>query len=403
MSQFKRVLIAIPSYWIFDRKREAVQHTYELYDHPTETPRYETISRLLTSLGRLDTKGLDVSIVILVAAEHGRARYERFIKKLVEKSKLDKELKIIFERGLADIKRELGSLGYPMVKGGMGLHGYSSVRNVGLFLAQILGCDAIFFLDDDVIIADGKVLKTLIRASIEEGAGVTGGVYTDRKGRYVLNEEVDCWKHFWNKNKDINYVLRSLENRERIETIVMFGGNMLISRDVFQRIPFDPLVPRGEDIDYAINARYFGFKTLLCRNAGVIHLPPGTQKSYMINYWSKLRGDVSRFLYERQKLSAMGISVRELPDYPRRFMQNIRIRAIMTTLLLMSRSVVLANFDSTKENMLNLKRFLWDFPRMASRCKYEYFRFQRNWERLMSAIESGRQGSETGIDLQGLL
>ncbi len=46
------------------------------------------------------------------------------------------------------------------------------------------------------------------------------------------------------------------------ETPFVFGGNMVIHRDLFTVVPFDPEVTRGEDIDFLINAKMFGFKLL---------------------------------------------------------------------------------------------------------------------------------------------
>ncbi len=392
MAKIRRILIAVPSYWVFGRKKKLIRDSYELYDHPTTIPRYETLTRLLGSLNKLDTGGLEVKTVILIAARHERKRYKELIKRLVDGSRPRMNLSVMFETRLGAIKKELADLGYPMVKDEIGLEGYSNVRNAALFLAQLSECDAVFFLDDDVVINDGKVLKKLVdEAEKDDRTGVVGGVYTNEKGSHVLNEKTDCWKHFWNKNKHINQAYRDIGEGNSGETVLLFGGNMLITRDAFARVPFDPLVPRGEDIDYAINAKHFKFKVLLRKDAGVIHLPPENKKSYLANYWSRLRGDISRFIYEREKMSVMGMPTSELPVYPRIFMRNIRAKAVLTTLMLLPRSIALRNFDSTKENILNLKKFFWDLPRRARKHKRDYFRFQRDWESLMSVIESERE------------
>jgi len=403
MTRFKKILIAIPSYWIFSRKTEFVHKGYELYDHPIRVPRYETLSRLLRSMKTLDTKGLEVRIIILVASPHETKRYENLIRHLIGKTEMKTGLDVVFESTLGRIKDKLGGEGYPSVKDDIGLEGYSNVRNAGLFLAQLLDYDAVFFLDDDVVIRDRDLLKRVIETSKRMDAGLVGGVYVNRGGGYVPEGKAPFWKTFWDKNKYINQVFQEFKDKDVLDTILMFGGNMFVSKQIFRKVPFDPLVPRGEDIDYAINAKHFGFGTVLDRGVAVTHLPPRGHRTYILNYWSKLRGDTFRFLYETQKLSAMGMSVDSLPVYPKVFLKNTKLKATATTLFIVPSCITLLDFNSLKENLLNIKRSFWDFPRNAKMHRGDYFRFQREWETLMSVIESERDRGNIPSDIRGWL
>ncbi len=73
---------------------------------------------------------------------------------------------------------------------------------------------------------------------------------------------------------------------------------MVVHRDLFTVVPFDPDVPRGEDIDFLINARMFGHSFVLDNQLAIKHLPP--PKSHPV--WRSLREDLYRFIYERAKI-----------------------------------------------------------------------------------------------------
>ena len=84
----------------------------------------------------------------------------------------------------------------------------------------------------------------------------------------------------------------------RLRQPFVFGGAMVIHRSLFTAVPFDPVVRRGEDIDFLINARMFGFHFFLDNQLFIKHLPP--PKMHPI--WMQLREDIYRFIYERAKI-----------------------------------------------------------------------------------------------------
>lgn len=56
-------------------------------------------------------------------------------------------------------------------------------------------------------------------------------------------------------------------------TPFVFGGNMVIHRNLFTVVPFDQNVRRGEDIDFLINARMLGFHF-----SGIINFPSSLEE-----------------------------------------------------------------------------------------------------------------------------
>jgi hypothetical protein len=100
---------------------------------------------------------------------------------------------------------------------------------------------------------------------------------------------------------------------------------MVVHRDLFTVVPFDPRVTRGEDIDFLINARMFGFTFFLDNRLAIKHLPP--PKTHPA--WQQLRQDIQRFVYEKAKIDrqqpAAGMRIvraAELDPYPGGFLKD---------------------------------------------------------------------------------
>jgi hypothetical protein len=61
-------------------------------------------------------------------------------------------------------------------------------------------------------------------------------------------------------------------------TPFVFGGNMVIHRELLASVPFDPAITRGEDIDFLINVRISGKKFWLDNTLSIVHRPPSKKK-----------------------------------------------------------------------------------------------------------------------------
>ncbi len=120
---------------------------------------------------------------------------------------------------------------------------------------------------------------------------------------------------------------------ERIKpTPFVFGGNMTLALDALKKVPFDPQITRGEDIDFLLNLRVNGIRFYLDRDLAIKHLPPGSTQIA----WKKLREDAVRFLYERKKIRDHDeLSLSELQPYPGLFLgDDLEERIIKTAELL---------------------------------------------------------------------
>jgi hypothetical protein len=103
-----------------------------------------------------------------------------------------------------------------------------------------------------------------------------------------------------------------------VKTIGAFGGNMVINKEMYLKVPYDPYGTRGEDDDYAINALYRGFKFFFDRQLWIRHLPPDRKKAY----WTRHRQDIIRFKYLRTKVKILGLKPKQLGIFIERFMHE---------------------------------------------------------------------------------
>ena len=107
---------------------------------------------------------------------------------------------------------------------------------------------------------------------------------------------------------------------------------MTVSLEMLKKVPFDPRITRGEDIDFLLNLRIRGVTFFLDRKLAIKHLPPDSAQKA----WKKVREDAIRFLYERKKVRDHAeLTLAELQPYPGLFLgDDLEERIIKTNELL---------------------------------------------------------------------
>ena len=171
------------------------------------------------------------------------------------------------------------------------------------------------------------------------------------------------------------------------ETPFVFGGNMVIHQDLFRVVPFDPNVPRGEDIDYLMNARMFGFYFFLDSELSIKHLPP--PKTHPT--WQKLRVDIFRFLLEKAKLdnqrpiSNMNmVSPEDFDPYPGCFLKaDLEDKICRSNLMLALDYLAKGDKVGCEEALNNIflaKSFVKDHPDPFG----DLLRLQKSWQKMMA-------------------
>jgi hypothetical protein len=218
-----------------------------------------------------------------------------------------------------------------------------------------------------------------------------GGFYVSRDGRVIEDAKQPWWQVLWGKSRLINDALRGIvAAKDRlVETPIVLGGNLVLSREIMAHLPFDPSIPRGEDIDYLINAKRCGFTILFDRKLRITHLHPertsGLQKA-------ELRGDIERFLYEREKVKGATLSLNPYPGY---FLNDTFTAKAMITILLFSLQLFLDARTGDAREVLGYHALL----RGRKNDVWErYISFRGEWEKLMEVVEENRD--ELAVVLQ---
>jgi hypothetical protein len=186
-------------------------------------------------------------------------------------------------------------------------------------------------IDDDEVFEDPEFMSKA-RAFIgkpwdSEFVGAVAGYYLQPDGEWRVKVPKNPWNVHWDKADRMNEAFeRFIGQGPRIKvTPFVFGGNMVVHRDVFTHIPFDPGITRGEDIDFLINMKMFGYSFFLDNTLSIKHLAP--PKPHPI--WKQIREDVYRFVYERAKLhdqeareEMVHVSAEDLDPYPGAFLKD---------------------------------------------------------------------------------
>lgn len=326
-----RTSIVIPTYW-GRNKKEGWREGDLVFDHPTPLDGEGTLGRALESLKVLENRDFEVIVISVPTNKDIEERVDENVRRIIKGvAHGDVKIHSMGPSILRVIKDEIRRIKPDIDLDLLDLKGYSDVRNLCLFAAHLLGSEVAVLIDDDEVIDDPRYLSKAreyigTRHNNSRILGVAG-YYLNPDGDYHISKPSEPWMRFWDKNAALNEAFdRFIGRGPRLKiTPFAFGGNMVIHRDLFMKIPFDPLITRGEDIDYLINARIFGFDLYLDNNLMVKHLPP--PKSHPT--WMRIRQDIYRFTYERAKLRcqdepkmARCLNAEELDPYPGRFLKD---------------------------------------------------------------------------------
>jgi len=398
-------LIVIPTYWSRPGE-ERWRPGDAVYDHPTPLDGKGTLERALKSLDVLEDRDFDLAVVAVPTAAEIEEAVERKVSKLL--SSAPAPALLVGPTKIEEVRESLRRAGKAELGRFLSLKGYPNVRNICLFIAGALGSEVAVLIDDDEVIEDPCFLS---RALEFMGRRVSGGLvlakagyYVQGDGGYLLKTEQKPWMEHWDKVRRMNEAFELFIGRGgrlRITPFV-FGGNMVVHRLLYSRVPFDPGITRGEDIDYLINARMFGFNFYLDRELAVKHLPP--PKVHPL--WMRLREDFCRFLYERAKLRAQRrmegmayVSPESLDPYPGAFLKDDLDEKINKASHALAESYLSSGDErGAREALRNLE--------LIQRCGSpgfnpfdELLRIQRRWAELMELV-SKRMAGEVGEALK---
>lgn len=326
-----KATMVIPSYWA---REQAVgtRETDAVYDHPTPLDTEGTLKRALESLRILKDKDFNLAVIAVANAEDIAERVEEKVSDIISSVPSDMPVYFFSHSHLSQVHKALKQAHGERFCELLNLCGYSNIRNLCLFLPHLLGSDIAVLIDDDEVFEDptfmSKAREFIGRTLNDEFIGAVAGYYLQPDGDWLMKREITEWMKYWDKIDTMNEAFEQIIGRgPRLkETPFVFGGNMIVHRKIFTRIPFDPNITRGEDIDFLINMRMFGHKFFLDNTLSIKHLPP--PKSHPI--WKQMREDIYRFVFERAKLRNQGsdvkgmvhVSAGDLLPYPGAFLMD---------------------------------------------------------------------------------
>ncbi|MGD8545667.1 MAG: hypothetical protein PVH12_05775, partial [Candidatus Bathyarchaeota archaeon] len=362
-----------------------------IYDHPTPIESRSTLPRLLNSLKNTDLPTKSTKITVIAATTH---------KKLEEKARervngILNNYKDYFEiRTFSASTLNKLSFKDQNLANLLSFYGYSNIRNLGLVIAQILRSNYLVFLDDDVVVNDpkyfAKIQESVGKSVSGKFVGGIAGYYVNEDGKYFLTiNSKSWWQTGWPKERKMNEAFKIINSRQRLtDTTFAFGGNMGLHWKMYEKVPFDPYITRGEDMDLLVNAQMFSFEFLLDTTLRVLHLP-GERK----NRWSEMRQDLYRFLYMRRKMLAQKsigntkyVSIDSLEPYPGHFLRSgVFFKFMISSCLNGLHSIQECNFESFKGFTCNTFQipFALDF---AISHRLDYLKFQRKWANYVPKI-----------------
>lgn len=168
---------------------------------------------------------------------------------------------------------------------------------------------------------------------------------------------------------------------------------MALHWKMFEKIPFDPYITRGEDMDLLLNAKMFGFDFLLDTDLKVVHLP-GEKKAN----WSEMKQDLYRFLYMREKMRSQRHlrNIEHTPldsfqPYPGYFLgSGMPLRFSLASSSILLHAVVARETRIAKEILCNLVHIPRAFH-SARAHSLDYFTFQKRWSTILPTIRNDEE------------
>lgn len=370
--------IVIPSYWQRNMNQPAQPGDF-VFDHPTHLDGPDTLTRTLESLTKVVG---EFNVVVITATVNHTINLdvEARVEEIISPFRKNYKIMQFASSDLDIVRKRMSSLG--LDPSDISLDGYSSIRNCQLLVPAVMGTDVIAALDDDEIVDPDYAGETLAFVGKQVGeirADGIAGRYFYESGSYRVKESPESRQTtnvFGRKHalQNDSYDLFDSRQGRVVETSIILGGNMVFSRELFMNVPFDPMVTRGEDIDYLINSRIMGYNWMLDKELKIYHYPPPCNPSH------KLQEDIIRFVYEKEKIKLAckkegwnSVSIEELKPYPGEFftenLEKDALEALKDRKGLTGKEAFFMNPEETMKTAHERARSAVDFFPFAERWK----------------------------------
>jgi hypothetical protein len=356
-------VVVVPTYQARGRQMSGDK----VFDHPTPLADEGTLARLLESMNMLKGEPVDTVVISVPTADDIAEEVHEKVEKIIAPFRSARRVfhfsPLSFRKLHAVMSKAGKTAWFPCAS----LDGYSDVRNACVLAAHILSKEAAVLIDDDEVFEDELFMDKALEF-VGEGRPAIAGYYVQPHGGYDFKGRCPWYRFFWNNQAAMNEAFRIIGEEPRLkETPFVFGGNMILHKSLFRKVPFDPSIRRGEDISYLCDAKHEGYDFVLDRELSIKHLPPSGGAEPV-----KMREDIYRFIYMRNKLLMQGFPIRRTQPYPGRFLKaDLYPRIILTNILYAVRAAGKGKCGESIEFLRNIGCI----PDAVKRVKPGYERF----------------------------
>jgi hypothetical protein len=392
--------LVFPMFW-GRKKKKIYKKNDQFYDHPTALDDVGTIPPLFESMNVLADREFDVIAVAGGNAPSQANAVEKAAGKLLRKyaKKAGVKLHLFSYSHLDRLHNYLRKLGKDELLDTISLVGYSPMRNVCLVAAHILDRDIAVSIDDDCVFVEPSYIgriKEKINSEFE-GKPILAycGPYLTAKGTIYLDRGTNPHVVYWNVIDNMNEMFRKyiVDSPIMKETPFAIMGNIAVHRDFYTRIPLDPPLRRGEDMDWVMNSHIMGQRFIMDSELLIKHCPP--PRPYPT--WRPMREDIYRFRYQQAKItnSKTGYGYHKLDrerymPYPGVFFQDDfldRVYQACTTLAI--DYLTQGKPEDARETLHNIYHAYY-LAEPDTDPFQSYLGFQKKWVEMMGIIEERR-------------
>ena len=381
-------VIVIPSYWA-EGVRPGALGERGVYDYTT--PIDKPLPELELCLSSLDQVRGVIRVIVLVVSpitceDSARARVESICRAHPALNPL-----VIGAREAAHVERAVARMAHHVTGETVALRGYGAIKNMGLAVAAVFGHDVVVFLDDDEVVLDPDFLinavhglGSLTRQNLK--VLVKSGFFIDANNSPYADPTDEWTEKYWSKAAEFNRVMERMQTSSSrfSRSNHLCGGCCALHAEAYSKVPFDPYITRGEDLDYVLNLRANGMDAWF-DNAWFVRSQPPEE---MASVPSMFMQDVHRWLYEYRKLDAMNarrdlrtITPESLMPYPAPWLSaGVRRRVFQTALRRFIKG----------PNRLAYLRILtkgrYDADKFARAASSRYLSFSMMWPGVVAAL-----------------
>jgi len=395
-----KLSIVFPMFW-GRKKKEIYKEGDHFYDHPTALDDEGTIPALFNSMSVLKDREWD--IIAIAGGNHPSIadEVERTAQSLLSKYAETAGVHLHYfsyshQQRLHEWLRDIGKADLTET---IELLGYSPMRNACLVAAHILGKDITVSIDDDCVFIDPSYIthiKENILSDFEERPILAyTGPYITKKNTIRLEPPSHPHDVFLNGIEAMNEAFKKyiIDTPGKKDCPFAIMGNIAVHKDFFSRIPLDPPMRRGEDMDWVMNSHLCGERFIMDSDLPIKHCPP--PRPYPS--WRPLREDIYRFFYQRRKIMKSHdgngyykLDLQRYIPYPGTFFQDDYFDRVTQGCTLMAiQQIMDGDMENARETLNNihhakLARDIDDDPFSA------YIAFQKKWEEMMGIIADKR-------------